>query len=639
MATISEAIALAGKNYQDGRPQEAEDICRRVIEVDPENAEAWHLLGLATVQLKRNQEGIDAVARAVSISPDSATYYNSLGACYSRLGQLAKAEACFRQAVSLDPSRATAVENLIQVLQRAIYPMWIPPMRVQRGLDFLLLNLPPFDGAIPHGIAFVHNALERARVRLQTIDANILLCHCHFQRRGLGGVSLMGGDGQAIPDNLWGGNDHLGWERKDVLDYFWPKLRDLLQQIAAERPKAVGLSVHANNRPIARRFVAELRELAPEVLVVVGGYDCANVESAPLLFPDFDYMVIREADLTVGPLVQAITRGERPRDLPGVLSRWDTPGRVWDSGPLLEDLDSVEFPRYQWTNPELYRAVFRHPSNNIPISASRGCNWGRCRFCEECFPFRLRSPVRVVDEIEQWVHQGGCSFYFFESNVNGDPDVLDELCREVIRRRLNVNLCAQARVDKRNSLDHFRHLRAAGFHHLRFGVDGWTDHTLKLQAKGYTMATVFQNLRDCKMAGLNVGANLVVGIPGETEEDVEETIENIVRCKDLPVAIEYVNPLSLRVACEYFRNAEKYKICFPAGKEAAGHRGDYVPEDLWYSEEPFIDQALRTERLLRICREIRRRGVPLGPAATQLVARLEQPGAYVDGSGEVRVRA
>ena len=123
---------------------------------------------------------------------------------------------------------------------------------------------------------------------------------------------------------------------------------------------------------------------------MVGGYDCVYAHVGPVLFPDFDYMVIFEGELTIGPLVSALARGQRPKDVPGILSRFDSPGRVWESAPLLADLDSVDYPRYQWAdNMVLYQTYDR--KHLVPITASRGCKWGRCRFCGERFPFRNRT--------------------------------------------------------------------------------------------------------------------------------------------------------------------------------------------------------------------------------------------------------
>jgi hypothetical protein len=639
MATIREALQIARVHWEAGRWELAGQICRTIVEVEPREDMAWFLLGVVTAQRGDHEAALVALGRAIALRPDSSPYYVAFGQSLAAQGRLNEAEACLRQALAYDPDNSVADQFLQGLLTRTMYPLCVPPVRVQAELDFLLLHLPPFDGMLPNGLAYVHNALRRAGVRFQTVDLNILLCHRYYQRMSLGRGPMVTESGYVMPESMWGLDDHSAWEREEVLDFFWGELGDTIEQIARQRPKAVGLSVHATNRVLSKRFVRALRVAAPDVLVVVGGYDCAHRETGPSLFPDFDYMAIFEADLTVGPLVQAIARGERPRDLPGIVSRFDSPDRVWEEAPLLQDLDSIDFPRYQWTNPELYRIMCRPPTNVIPISASRGCAWGRCRFCDECFPFRARAPIKVVDEIEEWTLCGPRTFYFFESDVNGDPARLEALCSEVIRRGLRVFLTAQMRIDKRSTPEYFQHMKRAGFARVRFGVDGWTDHTLELQRKGYNMALVAANLRDCTAAGIVADVNMVVGVPGETEQDIDESIANLIRCRPYINAVEYINPLFLRAGCEYFRNADRYHIRFHVDRDQLlREHGCMLPPELWHSEDPYIDQEVRLRRIERVCAALKANDVPLGRAAAAFTARLREPGAYLHDTAEVRIR-
>ena len=302
-------------------------------------------------------------------------------------------------------STIQAIRAVLTIPPPPLYPLNIPAIAVQPGLDFLLLELPPrYQPMMPNGIGYVHNVLLKTGVRFQTINVNLLMYHRYHQARILGASPLVAAGGYAMKDDPWENTNTAEWEREDVLDFFWPEIADLLQQILGNRVKAVGISVHASNRVLAKRFVRELRALAPEVVVVVGGYDCVYPHVGPSLFPDFDYMVIFEGELTVGPLARALARGERPKDLPGIISRFDSPGRVWEPAPLLADLDSVDYPRYQWADVALYQTHDR--KHLVPITASRGCKWGRCRFCGERFPFRNRAPAKVADEIETLTRRG-----------------------------------------------------------------------------------------------------------------------------------------------------------------------------------------------------------------------------------------
>ena len=502
------------------------------------------------------------------------------------------------------------------------YPLVLPRIEIPPDLDFLVLELPPrYQPMMPNGLGYLYNALKNADIRFRMIDLNIVMYHRYHSKRILDRIEIpVRLNGKR--EDPWDSTNALEWYREEVLDYFWPEVRGFLDEIIAARPKAVGLSVHRSNRPVAQRFVKELKQNSPETVIIIGGYDCVYLDIDPWLFPEFDYVVIGEAELTIAPLLDALAKGRRPRDLPGIVSHFDSPNREWKV-PIPENLDALHFPRYEWTDLSLY--LDYRGRRLVPITASRGCRWGRCRFCRECFMFRSRSPHRVVEEIAVMVARGFDAFHFNESDVNGDPEALYAICTGIIREGLKVKLMGQLRISRSNTAEYMQHLAEAGFKHLRFGVDGWCDRTLRFQRKGYGIKTVFQNLRDSHAAGIRTTVNVVVGVPGETEEDVDETIRNLILCKNHIDLVEALNTLYLVGGSEYFRYPEKYKIRFRGDKDRIrAENRSYVPPDLWYSEEPYIDQDVRLQRLSRVIAALHENGVRLAPFVQREVEILRQ---------------
>ncbi|MFC2040931.1 radical SAM protein, partial [Chloroflexota bacterium] len=157
---------------------------------------------------------------------------------------------------------------------------------------------------------------------------------------------------------------------------------------------------------------------------------------------------------------------------------------------------------------------------------------------------------------------------------------------------------------------------------LVFGVDGWTDHTLRLENKGYTMSMVEENLRSCHQAGIVVAVNMVIGIPGETEEDVTETINNIIRCKRYIDYLQNINTLILAAGSEYYRNPEGYNIHLRGDRREIYEKHPYfIPPDLWYSDDPYIDQQVRVNRSRRIYETLAAAGVNITDYAKWEVER------------------
>ena len=82
----------------------------------------------------------------------------------------------------------------------------------------------------------------------------------------------------------------------------------------------------------------------------------------------------------------------------------------------------------------------------------RGCRWSRCTFCAERFYWRIRSASDFVDELEWHVQRGHYLFMFNESDLNGMPERVLEICDEIIQRGLHkkVKLTGKLKVNPRH---------------------------------------------------------------------------------------------------------------------------------------------------------------------------------------------
>ncbi len=112
MATIPEAFAIAVQHHQGGRLQAAEQICRQIVEVDPDHAEALHLLGLISAQAGNSPLSVAYIKRALAVKPDWAVAHASLGNVFSMLKKQDDAVACYLRALQLKPDFVEAHCNL-----------------------------------------------------------------------------------------------------------------------------------------------------------------------------------------------------------------------------------------------------------------------------------------------------------------------------------------------------------------------------------------------------------------------------------------------------------------------------------------------------------------------------------------------
>ena len=112
MATISEALAIAIRHHQAGRLQAAEQIYRQILAVEPNQADAIHLLGAIAHQVGRHAIAVEYIGRAIGLNGNVATYHNTLGESHRALRRIPDAVACYRRALELNPDFPEAHNNL-----------------------------------------------------------------------------------------------------------------------------------------------------------------------------------------------------------------------------------------------------------------------------------------------------------------------------------------------------------------------------------------------------------------------------------------------------------------------------------------------------------------------------------------------
>jgi tetratricopeptide (TPR) repeat protein len=118
MLSIPQRLTAAVQHHQAGRLAEAEALYRGVLQEDPLQPHALHLLGVLAHQTGRPQEAIDLITRALAVHGPHPEFHNNLGAACLAAGRLAEAEAHFRRAVQLKPDYADAHYNVGVALRR-----------------------------------------------------------------------------------------------------------------------------------------------------------------------------------------------------------------------------------------------------------------------------------------------------------------------------------------------------------------------------------------------------------------------------------------------------------------------------------------------------------------------------------------
>ena len=157
--------------------------------------------------------------------------------------------------------------------------------------------------------------------------------------------------------------------------------------------------------------------------------------------------------------------------------------------------------------------------------STRGCPFA-CEFCSNVVfgeSYRARSPVSVVDEVEQALALGYDRISFADDVFTLERDRVLAICDEIRRRGLRFPWECLARVD---SVDEAlaREMRRAGCTRVYFGIESGNDDVLRLMNKQITAAEARDAVEAAHRAGLEVGAFFILFYPGETDDTVLETL-------------------------------------------------------------------------------------------------------------------
>lgn len=294
---------------------------------------------------------------------------------------------------------------------------------------------------------------------------------------------------------------------------------DLKNRINEFKPDFVCISMLTYRYKDTYDLISFIRNCGNSFKIVAGGPHISTVDEDALRKCDaIDYGIVLEGEETLFELCS----GKPPEDIKGLIYRENGRIKANETRPFIENLDDLEFPQY-----DNFR-LDKYPQERMILS-SRGCPYS-CTYCPNKTTIgrklRIRSPKNVVDEIEYWYKKGAREFNFADDNFTFYSERVYEICSEIKRRSLNdMKLsCANGiRADKvdRNLL---KEMKEAGFYLFSFGVEAGNNRILKLLKKGATIERMEEAIRvSCEM-GFQVRLYFLVGSPGETKDDVEDSI-------------------------------------------------------------------------------------------------------------------
>jgi anaerobic magnesium-protoporphyrin IX monomethyl ester cyclase len=253
-----------------------------------------------------------------------------------------------------------------------------------------------------------------------------------------------------------------------------------------------------------------------------------------------DFVVIGEPEQTLSELAETLEHGNK-EDLKGVqglgfVQNGET--IITAPRPFIQDLDSLPFPaRHLLPLDMLFSAVKKRPIRGeirkpcARVLTSRGCPH-RCVFCSNHIidgrEWRGRSPENVVDELEQIVRTYHVKQVDFEDdNMTFDRKRFERICDLIVERGLHFEWYTPNGV-RADGLDEnlLKKMRASGCERILIAPESGSQHVVNdIIKKNLDLKKVEQAVILAKKAGIKVGCFFIIGLIGETKDDINTTIK------------------------------------------------------------------------------------------------------------------
>jgi anaerobic magnesium-protoporphyrin IX monomethyl ester cyclase len=336
--------------------------------------------------------------------------------------------------------------------------------------------------------------------------------------------------------------------------------RTFVEAVQARRPRLLAFQVFSRYWPFARELINEIKKVST-VPVVAGGPHATFCPGEILGASGADFACVGEGEQAVLELLQAIVDGREPAGIANIYGRSDfDPAAPVRPRPLITSLDELPFAdRSLFRTAEALaldervtgkdRSTFK---GTIPVLAGRGCPY-RCTYCSNEGLIRLygvraaahrrRSPEAVADEALQ-LHgeHPDRALAFYDEVFPTHPAWLEVFADRMSRGGsppfVAMVRCEQVKPEALNLL------RRAGCFKISMGVEcGSEEFRRHGLGRNMTNAQIRRAFDEVHRAGLETMAFVMIGLPFETDADVDETISLVREIKAGFVCASIYRPL------------------------------------------------------------------------------------------------
>lgn len=321
----------------------------------------------------------------------------------------------------------------------------------------------------------------------------------------------------------------------EVFDSTFSSFAALSEKLLKDRPQAVGIYTNLMTKINVLRIIRFIRQqkALSSTKIILGGPEVRN-HLQNFLQHGADYIVLGEGEETMLELVRYLdgTNENEFSSLAGI-AYLDNDRKVVQhpERTKIRDLDLLPFPNREKVNLQLYLDAWKkhHGTSAMSVNTMRGCPYS-CKWCSRAVygqSYRRRSPANVAEEMA-WIqqHYAVDSIWFVDDVFTISHKWLAEFRNAVKAKQLSLRYECITRADRMNE-EVILNLKESGCFRVWIGAESGSQKVIDLMDRRVEVQQVRDMIRLARHHGLQAGTFIMVGYPGETKEDIYETVRHL----------------------------------------------------------------------------------------------------------------
>lgn len=330
----------------------------------------------------------------------------------------------------------------------------------------------------------------------------------------------------------------------------------VLAEIAAFKPRMVGFSSVSSQFSFVKEIAFLIKSKYPDIVAVCGGVHPTINPNCVLECESLDAIFVGESENSFLEFLKKLDNGEPYKDTDNLAYAQDSKLVINKLKPLIQNLNSLPYP-----DKDIYpfREILKI-TGYAPFGFSRGCPYS-CTYCSNHaiaktygiprnLP-RYRSVESSINEIEEAMRKFSIKIVFINEDIFGlDRAWRDEFCRQYKKRIRTKFLCFLRAnlVDE----DLIRQLKDAGCYRVSMGLESGNEYVRnKIMNRQMSNEQIIRAVDLAKKYNLETNTISIIGVPGETEEMLKDTIALNRRIKPSSSGVNVFYPYKGTVLGDY----------------------------------------------------------------------------------------